>query len=152
MHNLWKTASFGAHFGSLSGWNYCFFVPWRVGIMKKYQRVVFVVCSAGAASLAVPSAAISQSQQCSTERPSNARSYWSYRLIDGRKCWYEGKPMMPKSMLHWAPAEPAAAENQKQETTAVPASRFNPLDAQASMSEEPVSFEARWRARILQPY
>ena len=19
-------------------------------------------------------------------------TYWSYRLIDGRKCWYEGKP------------------------------------------------------------
>jgi hypothetical protein len=59
--------------------------------------------------------------------------------------------MMPKSMLHWAPAEPAEAENQKEETTAVPASRFNLLDAQASMSEEPMSFEARWRARILQP-
>lgn len=57
--------------------------------------------------------------------------------------------MMPKSMLHWAPAEPAAVE--KEETTAAPASRFNPLDAQASMSEEPMSFEARWRARILQP-
>ena len=31
-------------------------------------------------------------KQCSAERPSDARTYWSYRLIDGRKCWYEGKP------------------------------------------------------------
>jgi hypothetical protein len=118
--------------------------------MKKYQCVVFGVCTAGVAALAAPSAAISKPQQCSTERPSNARTFWSYRLIDGRKCWYEGRPMMPKSMLHWAPAESAEAENQKV-PTAVPASRINPLDAQASISEEPMSFEARWRARILQP-
>jgi hypothetical protein len=119
--------------------------------MKKYQRIAFVVCIAGVAPLAIPSAAISQTKQCSTERPSNARSYWSYRLIDGRKCWYEGKPMMPKSVLYWPSAEPAEAENQKEEPTVVPASRFNLLDAQASMSEAPISFEARWRSRILQP-
>src|SRR5215475_7929880 len=112
--------------------------------MKRYQRLVFAACIVGVSPFALSLAATAQAKQCSAERPSNARSYWSYRLIDGRKCWYEGEPMMPKSMLHWAPAEPAAAENQKQETTAVPASRFNPLDAQASMSEEPVSFEARW--------
>ena len=122
-----------------------------VVIMKKYQRMVFVVCIAGVAPTAIASAASSQTTQCSIERPSNARSFWSYRLIDGRKCWYEGKPMMPKSVLYWPPAEPAEAENQKQEPTAVSASRLNLLDAQASMSEDSISFEARWRARILQP-
>jgi hypothetical protein len=118
--------------------------------MEKYRRMVFVVCVAGVAPLTIPSAASSQTKQCSTEPPSNARSFWSYRLIDGRKCWYEGKPMMPKSVLYWSPAEPAQAENQKQEPIA-PASRFNLLDAQASMSEDSITFEARWRSRILQP-
>ena len=42
-----------------------------------------------------------QAKQCSTERPSS-RSHWSYRLIDGRKCWYEGTPMLSKSSLHWS--------------------------------------------------
>ena len=46
-------------------------------------------------------------KQCSTERPSNAQTYWSYRLIDGRKCWYEGKPMLSKSLLHWPAAQTA---------------------------------------------
>jgi hypothetical protein len=27
--------------------------------------------------------------------------YWAWRLIDGRKCWYEGAPGMDKSLLHW---------------------------------------------------
>jgi hypothetical protein len=111
--------------------------------------MVFGVCIAGIALLAIPSAVIAQSKQCSAERSSNARSYWSYRLIDRRKCWYEGKPMMPKSVLYWPPAKPAVAENQKIETRVVPES--NLLDAQASMSEDPISFEARWRSRILQP-
>ena len=59
--------------------------------------------------------------------------------------------MMPKSVLYWPPAEPAEAENQKEESAVDPASRLNLLDAQASMSEDSISFEARWRSRILQP-
>jgi hypothetical protein len=27
--------------------------------------------------------------------------YWTWRLIDGRKCWYEGKPGMSKDNLRW---------------------------------------------------
>jgi hypothetical protein len=33
---------------------------------------------------------------------------WAYREIDGRRCYYEGRRMLPKSALHWA-AKPAAA-------------------------------------------
>lgn len=33
-------------------------------------------------------------------------TYWSWRQIDGRKCWYQGRHVMPKSQLHWrVPAE-----------------------------------------------
>src|SRR4051812_49828265 len=53
-------------------------------------------------------------KQCSAERPSNAQTYWSYRLIDGRKCWYEGKPMLSKSLLHW-PAAQTAQKNPRRE-------------------------------------
>jgi hypothetical protein len=27
--------------------------------------------------------------------------YWAWRMIDGRKCWYEGKPGMSKDKLRW---------------------------------------------------
>src|SRR6201987_4900453 len=90
-----------------------------------------------------------QAKQCKTERPSNARSYWSYRLIDGRKCWYEGKPMLSKSLLHWPPARTAKADNAGREPI-LPAARYNYLDAQASMPDDSDSFDARWRKRFLE--
>lgn len=32
----------------------------------------------------------------------NDRSYWSWRSIDGKKCWYRGSKIVPKSQLHWS--------------------------------------------------
>jgi len=86
-----------------------------------------------AASLATATSA--QAIQCSAERPSNARSYWSYRLIDGRKCWYEGKPMLSKASLHWAPSRSASTAS-RTEPSITPANKFNLLDAQASMPSD----------------
>jgi hypothetical protein len=82
------------------------------------------------------SATPTEAKQCSTERPPNARSYWSYRLIDGRKCWYEGKPMLSKSLLHWA-RSPTAAATPHLKSDILSANRHNPLDAQASISDDP---------------
>jgi hypothetical protein len=31
---------------------------------------------------------------------------WSYRTVDGKKCWYQGPKMMPKSNLKWVIEEP----------------------------------------------
>jgi hypothetical protein len=76
-----------------------------------------------------------QAKQCSAERPSNARTYWSYRLIDGRKCWYEGKPMLSKSLLHWPPTR-TADNDSRRELNIVPANHYNLLDAQASVSTD----------------
>ena len=82
-------------------------------------------------------------QQCSAEIPSSKHGYWSYRLIDGRKCWYEGKPMLSKSLLEWLKQEwPKQASAQL-----VLTNRSNdPLNSQASTDTE--SFEARWRDRV----
>ena len=38
------------------------------------------------------------------ERPDD-KSYWSYRIIDGQRCWYRGHRVIPKSRLEW-PDEP----------------------------------------------
>jgi hypothetical protein len=79
-----------------------------------------------------------QAKQCHTARPSDAQAYWSYRLIDGRKCWYEGRPGFSKSLLHW-PAEQTEKKNSRQEPDARPAgvaSKYNPLDAQASITSD----------------
>jgi hypothetical protein len=87
-------------------------------------------------SIGMPSA--QAKQQCSASMPSNPQHWWSYRFIDGRKCWYEGKPMLSKSLLEW----PKQASAQL-----VLTNRPNdPLNSQASTDTE--SFEARWRDRV----
>ena len=104
------------------------------------NRFRSIVVGAGVVSvLTVPlffSAMPAQAKQCSAERPSNARTYWSYRLIDGRKCWYEGKPMLSKSLLQW-PTARTAQTNPRRELDGLPASQYNLLDAQASISNDP---------------
>lgn len=82
------------------------------------------------------SATPAQAKQCSAERPPNARTYWSYRLIDGRKCWYEGKPMLAKSELHW-PTSRSSNAAPRPELGVVPANQYNLLDAQASIADDP---------------
>ena len=101
--------------------------------MNKFRLIVLADVIA---VLMIPLFSVSptHAKQCSTERPANARSYWAYRLIDGRKCWYEGKPMLSKSLLHW-PTTPTQAASRKPNVT--PASQHNLLDAQASMPGNP---------------
>ena len=55
---------------------------------------------AAESATAKPSAA--EAKQCSAALPSNPQGHWSYRLIDGRKCWYQGENNFPKSLLQWS--------------------------------------------------
>ncbi len=49
--------------------------------------------------------------QCQAEIVKGRTTHWTYRLIDGRKCWYEGKAQLPKSELYWGDRkEPEARE------------------------------------------
>jgi hypothetical protein len=98
--------------------------------------------------------------ECQAEIVKGRASHWTYRLIDGRKCWYEGKTQLPKSELFWSDRkEPAAAANP-------PATNAQSTNAQASPPaaeseeftdpedgsccwprvKEDETFEARWRS------
>ena len=35
------------------------------------------------------------------EQKGSSKDYWSWRIIDGKKCWYPGRPGKPKSELLW---------------------------------------------------
>src|SRR5438477_12680216 len=76
--------------------------------MKTQILPVFLV--ACMAALAPVGAANAKAMECSVARPSNATAYWSWRLIDGRKCWYAGKTMISKSLLRWPAEAPAQAK------------------------------------------
>jgi hypothetical protein len=117
-------------------------------------QILLVFFAACIAALAPTGAANAKAMECSVARPSSAQGYWSWRLIDGRKCWYAGKTMISKSLLQW----PAKASVQAKADTApvkivpvtvVTEKRSDPLDAQARLLDYANSFEARWRARAI---
>src|SRR6476469_357859 len=127
--------------------------------MKTQILVVFF--AACIAVLLSTGGANAKGVDCSVARPSNTHVYWSWRLIDGRQCWYAGKTMISKSLLQW-PAKTsvqAKADSKPARVTVVPVNvvpttgptekRSDPLDAQARLLEYANSFEARWRARAI---
>jgi hypothetical protein len=92
-----------------------------------------------------------EAKQCSAEMPSNPQGHWSYRMIDGRKCWYEGENNFPKSLLQW-PEQTSAlsafgkAEPSPKEEILPPVAQPVSPDVEADNQLDPESFEARWRA------
>ena len=128
------------------------------------------VCVASLVPTVVPTAqAKATIRECSAS-PGKTQGHWSWRLIDGRKCWYAGKTVIAKASLRW----PAAAQAKAAQAKAVDAKagtltsadvkaaqarpapatvgvvnekRGNPMDAQARMLDDD-SFESRWRARV----
>src|SRR5438552_8279900 len=78
--------------------------------------------------------------------PSKVQAHWSWRLIDGRKCWYAGKTVISKSSLRWPAAAPAQAKADAAPISVATEKRSGPMDAQARMLDDD-SFESRWRAR-----
>ena len=117
--------------------------------MKKFQLFFLAASIAGVSSSVVfLSTTPGEAKQCSSERPANVRSHWSYRLIDGRKCWYEGKPLLAKSSLHWPLAR--ARQTHKDREPVLRENDYNLLDAQASIPDSPEGFEAQWRSRFLE--
>jgi hypothetical protein len=121
--------------------------------MKMQIRLVlFAACIAALAPIGMPTVeAKAQIKECSVKPPSNARGHWSWRLIDGRKCWYSGRAVISKSALRWAAAAPAQAKAAAAPVAPVVAAterRSDPMDAQARMLDADNTFESRWRARV----
>jgi hypothetical protein len=114
--------------------------------MRKLPPIALAACIAALLS-DMPN--VQAKQQCSAAMPSNPHGrWWSYRLIDGRKCWYEGKPMVSKALLEW-PKEASAQPFSNGEVTGVVTQRpGNPVDAQARALKDADTFEVRWRERV----
>jgi hypothetical protein len=90
-------------------------------------------------------------KQCNEAIASNPQGHWSYRLIDGRKCWYEGENNFPKSLLQWPEQTSSLSAFDKAEPN--PEERLLPAvtqtvspPAETNTQSDPESFEARWRA------
>jgi hypothetical protein len=116
--------------------------------MRKLPSVALAAWIATLLPVGTPTA--QAKQQCSAAAPSNPHGrWWSYRLIDGRKCWYEGKPMLSKSLLEWPKGASAQPASNKEVQSVVTEKPGNPLDAQARALKDSDTFEARWHERVI---
>jgi hypothetical protein len=66
------------------------------------------------------------------ERP-ETREYWSWREIDGRRCWFKGHHSLPKKLLSWGPRPPAEGIKLQPITAANPS--LTSPDSSSSSSE-----------------
>jgi hypothetical protein len=89
-------------------------------------------------------------QLCNPAAPSSPQGHWwSYRIIDGRKCWYEGKPGLSKSLLQW-PQEMPSQPAQEEARRTGPQRPRDPLESRAwapnaQPPADPETFGERWR-------
>ena len=133
---------------------------YRKGDSMKGQYVFFVVLMAALSAALLPiNAPAAQIKECRATVPAKAQGHWSWRLIDGRKCWYAGRTVIPKSALRWPATTPALAkapvaapvvQAKAAEATTVSAvaeKRSDPMNARAQMIDDADSFESRWQAR-----
>ena len=136
---------------------------YRKGDSMKGQYVFFAVLMTALSAALLPiNAPAAQIKECRATVPARAQGHWSWRLIDGRKCWYAGKTVIPKSALRWPATTPAQAKAQEKAPVVAPAvqakaaeattvgvvteKRSDPMNAQAQMIDDD-SFESRWQSR-----
>jgi hypothetical protein len=124
--------------------------------MKGQVQSIFcaVLIAAFLATLVPLSAPAAQVRQCSAAVPKSAKGHWSWRMIDGRKCWYSGKAVIPRSALRWPAAAPAPVQAKAVAAPTITVSvaaekRSDPLEARAQMTDDSDSFESRWQARVV---
>src|SRR5690348_14296619 len=124
-----------------------------MGRRSMTKSVSSLTSAACVAALAVVGIATAQAKQSCKVAADSGHGYWSWRLIDGRKCWYEGKPMLSKSLLAWpaktsAARTPAKADNASASPRQRDAPKHDdPMDAEASLPDT-TTFDALWRSRI----
>ena len=66
-------------------------------------RVTKAVSSIAVALLLISSGASATECQSS---PGHDGKWWSYRIVEFKRCWYQGKPGRSKDLLHWAKQSP----------------------------------------------
>lgn len=106
----------------------------RKGDSMKGQisALVFAACVASLVPVVVPAAqAKATIRECSAS-PGKTHGHWSWRLIDGRKCWYAGKTAIAKSSLRWAAVTPAPAKDAQAKAAQAKAAEAMAVDIKAT--------------------
>jgi hypothetical protein len=121
----------------------------------KYYLVV------GAALLASVSTA--DAIECASKLPAVRSGHWTYRIVEGRACWYMGRSSVPKSSLHWSDRSlsNAQAKSLSDAQAKMPVTKgvdfvdpedgsccWPPLGKVDALLGKVDAFESRWRALL----
>jgi hypothetical protein len=114
---------------------------------KRIRLVVLAHCVVTVFLIGMPTA---HAIQCRAARPSDQQGrWWAWRLIDGQKCWYEGRAMISKSSLQWSARHSVKAESPATPISVLTETPNYLLDSRASIPDDGDSFESLWRARAI---
>ena len=109
-----------------------------------------VSAAACVALMSLVSVADARAVDCLPAMPVPTKGHWSYRLIDGKQCWYLGQSGMAKSELRWPQVANAMAEAHDSDFPAVPdvtpPSQSQVTQPQMIQPQDGSSFEGRWQA------
>ena len=81
--------------------------------------------------------------ECRAEPPSGRTEWWSWRLVDGKRCWYEGRAGKDKTELYWQRIAPMP--NRVEKVTPATDSNLELRAKQIEPKRELPPFAERWR-------
>jgi hypothetical protein len=87
--------------------------------------------------------------ECEPQRVTGDGRHWAYRIVDGRECWYPGRPGKPKDELFWDhETTPSARQPMDQAETEAKTERSEPprLVAAPPEIESIQAMPEEWRA------
>jgi hypothetical protein len=90
--------------------------------------------------------------ECEPQRVTGDGQHWAYRIVDGRECWYPGRPGKPKNDLFWHRGNALLAEQTMDQPEIETETKTEPSEApsrlEAAPPQKPEATEAlreEWR-------
>jgi hypothetical protein len=87
--------------------------------------------------------------ECEPQQVTGDGRHWAYRIVDGRECWYPGRPGKPKNELFWGRGSTASARQPLDQPEAKSEPSEAPSQLAAAPPEQPETPEPmpeEWRA------
>jgi len=87
--------------------------------------------------------------ECEPQRVTGDGRYWAYSIVDGRECWYPGRPGKPKNELFWDHGITPPARQPVDQPEAATEPSEPPSNFVGAPPEQPETTEAvpeQWRA------
>jgi hypothetical protein len=84
--------------------------------------------------------------ECEPQQVTGDGRHWAYRIVDGRECWYPGRPGKPKNELFWDRGITPSARQPLDQPEAETEPAEPPSQLVAAPPETPEPMPEEWRA------